>query len=558
MTLFDKKKYPAPVECLYISAGLYLLFRYFWLMDDAFVYFRYADNLIVRGLGLVYNAGEYVEGFSSPLWMSTIALLRIFLPDYLFIIKLSSVVFFTAYCFLIIRLNRKMAPPGTSVVNLPLAFLAVNYGALSYFSSGLETPMVQFCAAAYALFIFLPGSRLLCIILALSPLVRHELLLPLLIAVAWSYFKRKKTPWLMIGTAVVVLTGWMGFRIYYYAELLPNTFYLKDMVNIKQGFYYLHDTFGAYHIYLILLIMTGALMLLHLRRQSTRLPERAMLLLTALPVIAYAVKIGGAHVHFVYLAFPFTLIICSFGAIPEHLFAVFLPEKHKWAAPATGIIIALISFSFYPGQLDKHPVKSGIYVKFKNRITDAEYARQNLKEYLSSKEWDRIEQEHRKESKRLESESEKPYGKSSTMADSLCAFHYRNLYKRVVHSLGLTDAFLARMEVEQDRPAHKYELKIPAHDIAGIYDRAENIGRGMFKRAVEQGYAPDWVKENLKTVETIERKIFNRHEILENTTLAFSFPPRIKPGELKKKREEPPAMNEMIMDFRGKRDSRVE
>jgi arabinofuranosyltransferase len=32
-----------------------------WVNDDAFISFRYAKNL-VRGLGLVYNSGERVEG----------------------------------------------------------------------------------------------------------------------------------------------------------------------------------------------------------------------------------------------------------------------------------------------------------------------------------------------------------------------------------------------------------------------------------------------------------------------------------------------------------------
>ena len=36
-------------------------FRSAWVCDDAFISFRYVDNL-EHGLGLVYNAGERVEG----------------------------------------------------------------------------------------------------------------------------------------------------------------------------------------------------------------------------------------------------------------------------------------------------------------------------------------------------------------------------------------------------------------------------------------------------------------------------------------------------------------
>ena len=38
-----------------------------WVCDDAFISFRYAQNL-VRGHGLVFNIGEHVEGYTNFLW----------------------------------------------------------------------------------------------------------------------------------------------------------------------------------------------------------------------------------------------------------------------------------------------------------------------------------------------------------------------------------------------------------------------------------------------------------------------------------------------------------
>jgi len=43
-----------------------------WTSDDAFISFRYAENL-VSGDGLVYNAGERVEGYSNLLWTLMLA-----------------------------------------------------------------------------------------------------------------------------------------------------------------------------------------------------------------------------------------------------------------------------------------------------------------------------------------------------------------------------------------------------------------------------------------------------------------------------------------------------
>lgn len=58
-----------------ISAFVLLsILTYLESEEDAFIYYRYAWNW-VHGLGLVFNPGELVEGFSSPVWMLFIALL---------------------------------------------------------------------------------------------------------------------------------------------------------------------------------------------------------------------------------------------------------------------------------------------------------------------------------------------------------------------------------------------------------------------------------------------------------------------------------------------------
>ncbi|MBW2295440.1 MAG: hypothetical protein JRG94_24505, partial [Deltaproteobacteria bacterium] len=46
--------------------------RYFFLADDAFISFRYAANL-AAGHGLVWNPGEYVEGYTNFLWVLILA-----------------------------------------------------------------------------------------------------------------------------------------------------------------------------------------------------------------------------------------------------------------------------------------------------------------------------------------------------------------------------------------------------------------------------------------------------------------------------------------------------
>ena len=53
--------------------GLWRAIARAWVCDDSFISFRYAENLNL-GHGLVYNAGERVEGYSNLLWTLLVAL----------------------------------------------------------------------------------------------------------------------------------------------------------------------------------------------------------------------------------------------------------------------------------------------------------------------------------------------------------------------------------------------------------------------------------------------------------------------------------------------------
>jgi arabinofuranosyltransferase len=47
--------------------------------DDAYISFRYVERW-VEGLGLTFNPGERVEGFSNPLWVGLLAAVRWLVP----------------------------------------------------------------------------------------------------------------------------------------------------------------------------------------------------------------------------------------------------------------------------------------------------------------------------------------------------------------------------------------------------------------------------------------------------------------------------------------------
>ena len=97
--------------------------RMAWVCDDAFISFRYAENL-VRGLGLVYNAGERVEGYSNFLWTLGTALgMRLGVdPEQWTVVW--GVIFYAATIVVLCELRRRNAVgQGLAAVGLPLAGL---------------------------------------------------------------------------------------------------------------------------------------------------------------------------------------------------------------------------------------------------------------------------------------------------------------------------------------------------------------------------------------------------------------------------------------------------
>ncbi|HUU83322.1 MAG TPA: hypothetical protein VM243_07445, partial [Phycisphaerae bacterium] len=476
-------------------------------------------------------------------------------------------------------LNRRLSPPGSCVLNFPLCYLALNYGALCYFTSGLETPLVQVAAVLYALFVLNPRRSSLQLLLAVTPLLRHELALTFALSLVWAWLRNRALP-LRMALAGVLLTGsWVGFRIYYYADLFPNTFYLKNVTDVGQGLIYLRDTAGTYMLHVVLGLFCLLVLLIrrkqppgraadqsnhavhrakpkakaHTRRRGRRrvhptgqrptgltgppaavasldirIRERLVMLLLAVSIAAYVVKIGGDARHYRFLAFPFCLCVCALAGLVEHALFRFGLGAFRPGPALGGILVGLCSFSFYPPQLDGHPFFGNRKHTIVNKISDASGHRRNRRETLPP--WGsgaQIEIKRRYEESR-NAGSGRPY--RGTGFSDRCESIYEFFDRRVVHALGLTEPILARVQMKSDRPAHKYGLIPLGQDIYAIVKSPEIVfGRGMYRSAVDQGMAPPWIANNLDIIEVLEQKMFNTHDPAENLRLAFTFPQRIRP-----------------------------
>jgi hypothetical protein len=230
-----------------VYAGHALLFSG-WVIDDAGISFVYARNL-AAGHGLVSQPGMApVEGFSNFLWVLLLApAFRLGLFQPLLTPKLLSLVL-VAGSFALLDGGLRRAGGGARLSLAVLLLLSVNTAFVIWTSSGLENPLYVFLLCALFRLIAAeheggfrrwlpPAAGLLVTALALTrpDAVLCGVLYPLLTLVprrgagnlplSWRAALRR---WAAYGAAFAVSFGaFLAFRLAYFGQLLPNTYYAK-------------------------------------------------------------------------------------------------------------------------------------------------------------------------------------------------------------------------------------------------------------------------------------------------------------------------------------------
>ena len=511
---------PSPLEWVLLAGGLGLVIHHRWLFDDAFVYFRYVDHWVFLDSGLVYNRGEYVEGYSSPLQALLLGALRALRIDYPSGVLGLGCAAYAAFGYGLVVLNRRLAPSGP-ILNLPLAYLALNYATASFFTSGLETPLEQVWAVWTALFLLRPHSRALAAAVAAAPLVRPELVLALGVAGLHAWRRGRRFPWALAGFALLWNGAWLAFRIRTYADLLPNTFYLKDDSQPWQGLLYLWDLAAPYHL-LPLTVAAGVALVAAARRPAEGAPlhmaPRLAMLAAALAVAAYVVRIGGGALHYWYFSFAFPLFVCAGAGIPELTLARLAPRRRPLLEEAALLVFAALVLGFHPRQLDRSPLLGEPQHRQVGVVNDAAWHRRHPDLAAAPNRATATPAELEGFAAALEAR-----GYDAIGASFWCRWIWAHYRTRVVHGFGLTDAVLARMTLPEGRPGHKLDSGRFARQLVEL-QREFGPGPGLFARALAAGRAPPWVARNREALEIVERKIYNDHDFAGNLALALRFP----------------------------------
>jgi arabinofuranosyltransferase len=370
-----RRPHPAARALIYapVAALAVLAWMRRWSSEDAYIYFRVADNLLA-GHGPVFNIGERVEAYTGPLWLAVLTVGRAIVPDRVAIewiaVGLGLVLTVAGLAAAVAGAWRLWAPRAAGAaadldgrgtpLALPLGALVI--AALPPFwdfaTSGLETGLA---------FGWLGGSFLGLVVLreasaagrtgagwrrhapyalaaaiGLGPLVRPDLALVaavfLVLLVVVDRPRSALRAGGLVAAAVLLPLAHQILRMGYFAALSPNTALAKEAGAAfwGRGFAYLLNFIDPSALWI------GVAPLLAFAawagRGLWRGGERERALLVAGPILAgalhalFVVRVGGDYMHARLLLpslfaalLPVAVVVTSRRVVAAALAAVVVP-----------------------------------------------------------------------------------------------------------------------------------------------------------------------------------------------------------------------------------------
>ncbi|MBN2541383.1 hypothetical protein JXI42_00800 [bacterium] len=224
-----------------------------WVSDDAFITFRYVNNTI-NGYGAVFNVGEYVMGYTHPLWYLLLVACTFFLHNEILTAVALSILLTVVFLlllgwYLLKRANNSIA--ALIVFGIACSAFISSDIWVSFQTSGLENPLAHLLlllAVSEAYFHSGKKPAILLLWLSLLCLTRPDYAL-FAIPVGILVIPRLRSIRNLAGSllAVMPLIVWLLFAWGYYGSMLPNSgaaklgVYLNLFHAFKRGLIYLTD-----------------------------------------------------------------------------------------------------------------------------------------------------------------------------------------------------------------------------------------------------------------------------------------------------------------------------
>lgn len=326
-----------------------------WLDDDMMISLRYARNC-AAGDGLVWNAGEYVEGYTNFAWTLLAVPWHFIAPaTHVSLALIACNVFLLgALAMVTHRLVKAMGGDGVAALVASLA-LATSAPLLHWTVGGGEalTLAVLLTILAQRVVSRPPVGALDGLLVALAIVTRPDAAVAAVILFAARAGSRARSdgprlpsapPAHGIARACLVAISLplaqVGFRLLYYGELLPNTYWLK-----ATGFDGRVATGLRYVAGLAVPLLAWIL-------AASASASRHVALAAAIAAqLAYVAWIGGDELPMHRFLLPVLPILVALGVLGAQRLGARVPTRARVLAPVVTLGLGGLSLGVLPGQI---------------------------------------------------------------------------------------------------------------------------------------------------------------------------------------------------------------
>ncbi len=316
-----------------------------WLVDDLYIYFRFAENF-ANGLGICYNEGEPVEGFSSFTWFLIVSAIEKTGLPLEASSKYLSLSLAVVNSYLIYLLARKIltgkpsiVAPAIAMFNLPFMLWAISGFELMLYISLILTACIL-CVANASKFRY----NILAIVLFLIVLSRPEGILISLSVILYIIFVKREYNLFKkhLGIFIILVSAFSAFRLVYFGDIVPNTYYAKighglignyELRSYKNGLmYFMH--FLKYNPQFIPAVIFSVYVIFH----SRKLGGISLYCFVLAAIVAFNIFSGGdwmVQYRFAVPAIPF-LSLLTIGLMKMY-------EERRTAVMVSAVAICIVS-----------------------------------------------------------------------------------------------------------------------------------------------------------------------------------------------------------------------
>ncbi len=322
-----------------------VLVRNTWVSDDAFITLRVVDNFF-NGYGLVWNVGERVQVFTSPLWMFLSILgYGVTRDPYIAMYFLALVISLTSFFLVLYFFCRN------DELTLLVTLLVVGSAAyIDYSSSGLENPLTHLLLIVTLIVVFrlqLPSLQILffvSLLACLAALTRLDTLLFYLPFLLYQLYKQRRDvrAYFVPALAFLPLLVWFVGATYYYGFPLPNTFYAKLPSNYPLSYFVEHGIDYYFNSLdwdpLTLLTIFTGMLLVGLNRE----PLKILFAVGVGLYLLYGLRIGGDFMSGRFFSAAFLVVVVLLTLLDyEKIFGT----KTRYAYSVVVLLVLVLGMS---------------------------------------------------------------------------------------------------------------------------------------------------------------------------------------------------------------------